>query len=263
MAKQLSLKTRRGRARGFNTIHLTAWSGRNFTGLGNRAILTTEFTDPNANVTFYARTPGVSGNDITVAFVDPNETPLVLPDALTVAPSEFDISDPNDGGYAPPTEVVLTGVNLDVVTSVLLNGDAAAFTEDAGELTVDVDGLAVGIYWITVEAPDGYDWTPVRLEVVDPAVGSVADPIPTPEDTIGSAAPVYGAPIEVNVTDSDIVVTLGVDADGHIVSTARDAVQAVLANHDARDLVWSHVARGADGYGVVEEFAETALEGAV
>ena len=56
-------------ARGFNAIHLKSLAGRKFSGLGNRAQLTTALTGANNDLLFYARKPGTGGNAVTGAIV--------------------------------------------------------------------------------------------------------------------------------------------------------------------------------------------------
>lgn len=88
MGRNLPLKTRRRKARGFNARHLKFLASRKFTGLGNRATLTMGPAGANNDLVFYARTPGTGGNAITVAIVVAgNNTPLsvgVVGNAITI-----------------------------------------------------------------------------------------------------------------------------------------------------------------------------------
>lgn len=69
MGKNLPLKTRRGKARGFGAQNLRFWSGRKTTGDGNRASLTTSHPGANNDVRIMAKRPGTSGNAITFRIV--------------------------------------------------------------------------------------------------------------------------------------------------------------------------------------------------
>ena len=110
MGRNLSLQTRRRNARGINKRVQQAWRGRRFVGLGNRAQVKPSVTGANNDLLFIARTPGVGGNDITVAYSVTNTTA-----ALTTAVSGtnndlvYTAVEPGSAGNAISVTYVVAG----------------------------------------------------------------------------------------------------------------------------------------------------------
>lgn len=112
-----SLKYRRLRARGLNSRLARIWGGRYFAGIGNRATLTVG--TGNARQTFFARTPGTSGNAISVRYVVAgNNTPL----SVSVAGSAITVNVATNGaGAATSTAAdVRNALNFDKVAGPLI-----------------------------------------------------------------------------------------------------------------------------------------------
>jgi hypothetical protein len=109
---QLSLRARRELARGFNYRDIKAIGNRYFWGLGNRAVLQTALGTPNADLYFYARTPGTAGNSIRVRIVVAgNSTPL----SVVVAGSDITVNSATDSGGAATSTArdVVRAINFD------------------------------------------------------------------------------------------------------------------------------------------------------
>lgn len=83
---QLSLRTRRARARGLNRLQASAWGGRLFRGIGGRATGIISPAGANNDIQFIATVPGTAGNSITVTFVVGGSVPTVgvVGNAITV-----------------------------------------------------------------------------------------------------------------------------------------------------------------------------------
>lgn len=84
----LSLKTRRGLARGYSRRAVGTFLGRRTMGDGNRASLTTNLAGANNDIQFRSKAVGASGNSTTITYaVAGNNTPLsisVVGSAITV-----------------------------------------------------------------------------------------------------------------------------------------------------------------------------------
>jgi hypothetical protein len=65
----LSLRVRRNNARGISAYVGRAWANRKFSGIGNRATLTTALAGANNDLFYMAKVPGTGGNAITVTYV--------------------------------------------------------------------------------------------------------------------------------------------------------------------------------------------------
>lgn len=95
---QLSLKTRRGLARGFNRRNVrSTWGTRRTIGDGNRAFLTTALAGANNDLRYMAKAYGTAGNSVTVAYaVAGNNTPL----SVSVAGSAITVNVATNGSAA-------------------------------------------------------------------------------------------------------------------------------------------------------------------
>lgn len=92
---QLSLKERRARARGISRRVIPGWAGRKYLGIGNRATLT--LGTGNAQLAYFAKTPGTTGNSVTISYVVAGaNTPL----SVSVAGSAITVNVATNGSSA-------------------------------------------------------------------------------------------------------------------------------------------------------------------
>lgn len=110
----VTLKGRRYNARGVSRHDLALLKSRATLGIGNRATLTTALGGTNKDITYFARTPGTTGNAITVRYVVGGaNTPLSL--SLTSSAITINLAT-NGGGTATSTaDDVINLVNRDNV----------------------------------------------------------------------------------------------------------------------------------------------------
>lgn len=133
MGRNLSLQTRRRNARGINKRVQSAWRGRRFFGLGNRASLVVNSTGNDNDFFVFARTPGTAGNSIRVRIVVAgNNTPL----SVTAAGNDITINSATSGGGAATSTAkqVIAAINNSTTARGLIW--ASAQKDNAGDGTV-------------------------------------------------------------------------------------------------------------------------------
>ena len=130
---QLPLSTRRRLARGLNHAQIAAFRGRNFLGLGNRAMLTTS-QGANSDLTFFARTTGTGGNLITVSYVDPASNSAALGVAVVGSAITVNLATDASGDVTSTAKQVRDAMLASAPASKLVWAQLAQGSDGSGAL---------------------------------------------------------------------------------------------------------------------------------
>lgn len=119
------------RARGFSARHVVKLGYRYFSGIGNRATLTTALAGSNNDVTLLARTPGTGGNSIRLRIVvSGNNTAL----SVSVSTNDITVNSATDGSGNPTSTAkqVIDAINFSTTASPLVWAQDAPSSDGTG-----------------------------------------------------------------------------------------------------------------------------------
>lgn len=232
------------------------------------ATLTTNLIGTNNDLQFTAAAPGEAGNGLEIEYLHPG------------------------AGYGPPTDVTVVGDRITVNLETDAAGNIVATAQDVMNA---INNHPVAQNMVTVSLVDPKNSGTGVVTIMDPTHLSGGDDdvsalghadLTTPfadttqnirftavnHGTAGNAVGIEyvdpgaaNSPLTVTVVGNDISISLETDADGDIVTTAQDIVEAIRSHvgpPDASDLVTAGLedyTQGGDG--VVEPMAMTRLTG--
>lgn len=130
----LSLRERRLRARGLSPRLVKLWGNRKFTGIGNRATLTTNLTGANNDLFYMSRTPGTGGNTITVAYVVAGaSTPLTV--AVATKAITVNVATTAGSAASSTADDVAKAIRLSTAANALVHVNRAPANDGTGVVT--------------------------------------------------------------------------------------------------------------------------------
>lgn len=128
---RLSLKYRRGTARGFSARLQKAWGGRVFYGIGNRATLTTALAGANNDLYFFAKAPGTGGNSIRFRIVVAGNNTA---QSVVVSGNDITLNAATDGGGVATSTAaqVVDAIRRDQTARTLVHAQLAPLNDGTG-----------------------------------------------------------------------------------------------------------------------------------
>jgi hypothetical protein len=122
------------RARGINDRIARAWGNRKFSGIGNRATLTTSLAGANNDITLFAKTPGTSGNSVRLALVVAGaSTPLTV----SVSTNDITVNVATSAGSAAISTAaeVVNAIRFNLSAKALVHAQLAPANDGTGVVT--------------------------------------------------------------------------------------------------------------------------------